>query len=89
LNVEAIFAENAESGLALVKDKDLNIWLLDIALGPGMDGIGLCIRLKKDSRYANVPAIAITAFAKDNLAKFEAAGFSSYLSKPYTADQLN
>ncbi|NQT63944.1 MAG: response regulator [Candidatus Marinimicrobia bacterium] len=88
MNIEAVVAENGESGLDLAKDRDFDIMLLDIALGPGIDGIELCTRLKKQPRFAKTPPIAVTAFAQENLEKFEAAGFAGYLSKPYTSDQL-
>ena len=62
--------------------------LLDIALGPGISGIQLCEQLKQESRFSNTPAIAVTAFAKDNLDEFDRVGFVGYLPKPYTFDQL-
>lgn len=62
--------------------------MIDIALGPGIDGFEVCSQFKHDDRYSEAPAVAITAFAKENLEGYETAGFSDYLSKPYSADQL-
>jgi len=88
LNVEFLEAENGEDALELVKDKDVDLLLLDIALGSGISGIQLCEQLKQDSRFSDTPAIAVTAFAKDNLKEFDRVGFAEYLSKPYTIEQL-
>jgi len=38
-NIDSIVAEDGESGLEMADDRDIDIFLLDIALGPGMDGI--------------------------------------------------
>ncbi|NQV30083.1 MAG: response regulator [Candidatus Marinimicrobia bacterium] len=87
-NIEVISAESGEQALEAMKDAVVDIMLLDIALGPGITGIQLCERLKLDLRFSETPAIAVTAFAKDNLKEFERVGFSDYLAKPYTIDQL-
>ena len=88
LNVEYLEAENGEDALELVRDKDIDVLLLDIALGFGISGIQLCEQLKQNSRFSDTPAIAVTAFAKDNLKEFDRVGFAGYLSKPYTFEQL-
>ncbi len=83
-----LVAEDGEKALLLMRDQQADLFLIDIALGPGIDGIEVCRRLKKDIRNSDTPAIAVTAFEKDELVGFESAGFSEYLPKPYTADQL-
>lgn len=88
LNVDAIVAENGEVALKLMEDTTADFLLLDIALGPGISGIELCEKLKQDSRFKNTPALAVTAFSKENLKEFERVGFKGYLPKPYTLEQL-
>ncbi len=88
LDMEFVAAESGESALAMVEDQNLDILLLDIALGPGIDGITLCEQLKQLPRFAEIPAVAITAFAKDHLNDFKRVGFNEYISKPYQFDQL-
>ena len=88
LNIDALVAENGEDGLKLMKDASVDVMLLDIALGPGISGIQLCEQLKQAARFSNTPAIAVTAFSKDNLEEFDRVGFVGYLPKPYTFDQL-
>ena len=89
LDIAFVEAENGEEALEIMKDAKVGIMLLDIALGPGMSGIQLCERLKQEARFSNTPAVAVTAFAQDNLADFERVGFSGYLSKPYLFEQLS
>jgi len=88
LNIVAHAAETGEAALELVKDKQLDIMLLDIALGPGISGIELGEQLKQKPRYLETPMVAVTAFSKDKLKQLDEAGFADYLAKPYTLDQL-
>jgi len=88
LNYLSIAAETGEEALELMKEKDADILLLDIALGPGISGLELGAILKKEARFAKVPMVAVTAFSKDKLANFDEAGFSDYMAKPYTFVQL-
>ncbi len=88
LSIHAIAAENGEDALDLMKDKTVDIMLLDIALGAGISGIQLCELLKMESRFTDTPAVAVTAFAKDHMEEFDRVGFAEYLAKPYTAEQL-
>jgi two-component system cell cycle response regulator DivK len=56
--------------------------LLDIQL-PDIDGIEVLARLRQLPGGADVPVIALTAFAMEgDEARFRSAGFDGYLSKP-------
>lgn len=88
LEFQAHAAETGEMALQLMKENTADIMLLDIALGPGISGLELGASLKEDERFAETPMIAVTAFSKDKLATLHEAGFSDYLSKPYTIVQL-
>jgi CheY-like chemotaxis protein len=56
--------------------------LMDIQL-PGIDGLELTRRLKKDSRYRKIVIIALTAYAmKGDEEKARAAGCDGYITKP-------
>ena len=88
LNYSSIAAETGEEAVELMKGKDADILLIDIALGPGISGLELGAILKKEARFSKVPMVAVTAFPKDELAKFDEAGFSDYMAKPYTIVQL-
>lgn len=63
--------------------------LMDISL-PGMDGLTLTRRLKADARYADVPVIAVTAFAmKGDEQKALDAGCAAYITKPIDTRRLS
>lgn len=88
LNYQVLTAESGEQALVLMKDKQVDLMMLDIALGPGISGIELGILLKKEKRLSNTPMIAVSAFSRDKFKKLKTAGFVDYLAKPYTMDQL-
>ncbi len=75
-------AATAEEGLVLARAHFPALILMDIQL-PGMDGITALGRLRADPVTAEIPAVALTAFAmKDDQARFLQAGFTGYLVKP-------
>ncbi len=88
LEYQSHAAETGEQALEMMKDKNADIMLLDIALGPGISGLELGATLKQEDRFQNVPMVAVTAFSKDKLHTLHEAGFSDYMSKPYTIVQL-
>lgn len=75
-------AEDAESARLLLEHRIPNLILMDIAL-PGMDGLTLTRLLKAQSRYADVPIVALTASAmRGDEEKALAAGCIGYITKP-------
>jgi two-component system, cell cycle response regulator DivK len=75
-------AETAEDGLALARVQRPNLVLMDVQL-PGMDGVEALGRLRSDPVTADIPVVALTAFAmKDDRDRFLAVGFDGYLEKP-------
>lgn len=71
------------------KSKEYDIILMDIAL-KGIDGTTAMKEIKKiSSRYSTIPIIAFTAFAMlGDKESFLKAGFSHYISKPFTKSKL-
>jgi len=62
--------------------------LMDIRL-PDIDGVEALRRLRADERTAEIPVLAVTAQAMDgDRARFLAAGFDGYLSKPVDIVEL-
>ncbi len=88
LEYASIAAETGEQALELMKDQSVDMMLLDIALGPGISGLQLGQTLKQEQRFEKTPMVAVTAFSKDKLETLDEAGFSDYMSKPYTIGQL-
>jgi serine phosphatase RsbU (regulator of sigma subunit) len=81
-NYEIITAADGEAGLAMAREKQPDLILLDIMM-PKMDGLEVCRRLKGDRSVPFMPIIMVTAKAdsKDVVAGLEAGG-DEYLTKP-------
>ncbi len=81
-NYDIITAADGEAGLAMARDRQPDLILLDIMM-PKMDGLEVCRRLKGDSSLPFTPIIMVTAKAdsKDIVAGLEAGG-DEYLTKP-------
>lgn len=75
-------AVDAEAGLAMARDRQPQLILMDIQL-PGMDGLEATAVLKADPVTRLIPVIAITALAmKGDEARIRAAGCDGYIAKP-------
>jgi len=89
MNIDVIDAESGEEALELVKDRiDVSGMLLDIALGPGISGLELGEQLKAKEQFKNIPMVAVTAYEKQLLGDYRGKGFTGYLQKPYSAEEL-
>ena len=83
-----IEAENGEQGL----EKTLNV-LPDLVISdvmmPRMDGIALCVALRRDQRTQDIPVVMLTAkAAEDDKIEGLRAGADDYLHKPFSAREL-
>jgi two-component system cell cycle response regulator DivK len=75
-------ATDAEAGLALARDGQPQLILMDIQL-PGMDGLEATTLLKQDEATRAIPVIALTALAmKGDEERIRAAGCDGYIAKP-------
>lgn len=75
-------ASDAEAALALLADARPDLILLDIQL-PGMDGLALTRRLKRDPAMRGVRIVAVTAYASpDDEERAMAAGCDGFIAKP-------
>ena len=82
-----LLANNGHEALEYVRSKsDIKLVLIDLCM-PEMDGI-YATKLIKTIR-PNLLVVAQTAYNFNNIQhNFEEYGFSAFLSKPYTQDQL-
>jgi CheY-like chemotaxis protein len=80
---------DGQSGIEKCKINDYDIILMDIAL-KGISGTEAMSEIKKlNGKYSKIPIIAITAFAMlGDKESFLKAGFSHYISKPFTRTKL-
>jgi len=82
-------AEDGITGLSLAQQTNFDLVLMDINLGPGIDGIETMHRIRKIPGYYKVPIIAITAYAMGgDKERFKSEGFDAYLAKPFYKENL-
>ncbi|MBP2030168.1 two-component system cell cycle response regulator DivK [Methanohalophilus levihalophilus] len=85
LEADGYDVEQAEDGpmaLSLIKDKKVDLILLDMQL-PKMDGLEVLSRLKNSEETKDVPVVALTAHSmRGDEGKFINAGCNGYISKP-------
>jgi len=75
-------AMDAEEALALLQTWQPDLILMDIQL-PGIDGLELTRRLKRDPRHRKIVIVALTAYAmKGDEDKARDAGCNGYVTKP-------
>jgi CheY-like chemotaxis protein len=83
-------ASSGEEALHAIEHGRFDVLVSDIGM-PGMDGYALIRKLRAEKRRerAELPAIALTAFARaDDRVRALTAGFQSHLSKPVDGEQL-
>jgi PAS domain S-box-containing protein len=87
-------ASDGESALAMLvqasrEGDPFDVALLDMLM-PGMDGAELGRRIKADPAIAETRLIMLTSLGdRGDVAKFDQAGFSGYLTKPLRRSQLH
>jgi two-component system, cell cycle response regulator DivK len=86
---EVTIAGSAEAALDVAVRTPFDLVLLDINLGNGPDGGEVLRTLRGKETYQSVPMGAVTAYAMPgDRERFLQMGFDSYLSKPFTGDEL-
>lgn len=81
-------AENGERALALARQHHPDLILLDIMM-PGIDGLEVCRRLRRDPVTASIPIMMLTALdgTVDEVLGLE-NGADDYLAKPFDVHVL-
>jgi CheY-like chemotaxis protein/signal transduction histidine kinase/HAMP domain-containing protein len=88
-DIEVLDAENGLDALKLLEQQDhIDLILMDIMM-PELDGYETIRRIRKFTKYAQIPIIALTAKAmKGDRQKCIESGASDYLSKPVDMEKL-
>jgi HAMP domain-containing protein/CheY-like chemotaxis protein/GAF domain-containing protein len=88
-NMQVLSASNGQDAIRQIEStEDLSLVLMDIMM-PEMDGYETMRRIRSDSRFRQLPIIALTAKAmKGDREKCLEAGASDYVAKPVNSDQL-
>ena len=82
-------ASQAAEAYLLALQRPFDLILMDIDLGEGPDGAELLRQLRAVPEYADVPMVAVTAFAMPgDRERFLEMGFTAYVSKPFDVDEL-
>ena len=83
---EAEIVSDGEQALAIVKEKDFDLILLDIML-PGIDGYEICRQLRRDE--TSIPIIMLTAKGQEaeKVLGLE-LGADDYITKPFSPLEL-
>ncbi len=85
---DVVFAYDGQDGLDKARSLNPDLIISDVML-PRIDGYKMCSLLKKDSRYAGIPVIMLTARAEENDKKTGVeAGADAYLTKPFESPAL-
>ena len=85
---EVVLAEDGFDALAKINDHAPGLIFCDILM-PRLDGYQTCAIIKRNPRFAHVPVIMLSS--KDGLfdkARGRMVGSESYLTKPFTKEQL-
>jgi len=79
-------ADNGEDAVALVKENDYDLILMDIHI-PGISGIEATQQIREFKKQ--IPIIALTAVTIDeNLDDFYKAGFNEIIPKPFKTEEF-
>src|SRR5512135_1835707 len=85
-------AANAPSGLALMRDRQPNLVLLDAMMSYELAGIGIIRTVRQDPELAHIPLILISAVLSDDEDRFLPADernmVDRFLTKPISPDAL-
>jgi two-component system, cell cycle response regulator DivK len=74
--------ETGEEALEVIGERRPDVVLLDVQL-PGIDGVETLRRLRSDPQTADLPVVAVTAYAmRGDRDQFLADGFDAYIAKP-------
>ena len=80
--------ENGPEGIQGIRSAPPDAVLLDISL-PGMDGVEVLSRIRREPRLAKLPVIALTAHAMaGDRDRYLAAGFDEYVTKPIVDENV-
>lgn len=80
--------DNGKAALKAAHQRDYDCILMDISM-PEMDGLEATQHIQSETRNANTPIIALTAYAlRGDRERFLSAGMSDFLAKPVEKEEL-
>jgi len=89
LGFNTVTAYTGEDALEVLKVNHIDCLLLDIHLGQGMSGLVLMETIRAIKKYRDTPIAALTAYFGGGMHEvLLEKGFSDFLAKPFTINQL-
>ena len=83
-----VFALDGEEGLLMAAKEKPDLILADVIM-PGIDGLEVCRRLRKDPATRHIPIISTTAAGMDDVERqCLSAGADDCIRKPYESADL-
>jgi two-component system chemotaxis response regulator CheY len=83
-----VHAENGLEAVQEIFDQKIDVVICDWNM-PKVTGLEVLLKIRSDSRFKNLPFLMLTAEAyRENITAAMAAGTSTYVVKPFTADVL-
>ncbi|MFW6337332.1 MAG: response regulator [Alkalispirochaetaceae bacterium] len=80
--------KTGEEGLKLTRELEPDVLVLDLML-PGLDGLTVCNRLKREESTRSIPVIMLTAKAEDaDIVTGLELGADDYVTKPFSPKVL-
>lgn len=80
-------ARNGSECLVLARERLPDLIVMDLSM-PGLDGWGVLRELKADQLTLEIPCMAVTAHADLDRGQALKTGFSAYVSKPFSSEDL-
>ena len=88
IGLEVDIAKDGRVAVEMVGRRDYDIVLMDMQM-PVMDGVAATIEIRKDSRFRDLPIVAMTANAmQQDQERCTAAGMNGHVAKPIEPDEL-
>jgi two-component system, OmpR family, alkaline phosphatase synthesis response regulator PhoP len=81
-------ASRGDDAIAAVDRDPPDAVIVDVMM-PGVDGYGVCERLRLDPRFGNLPIVMLTARSQEeDLDRGTALGIAGYMTKPFDPSEL-
>lgn len=85
----ALEAANAEEALTVLEATQVQCLILDVSLGPSINGFQLAEKLRDDPRHCRTPVVFLTAHALSaEVRRGRELGAAAYITKPFSLQQV-
>jgi DNA-binding response OmpR family regulator len=85
---EVMTATSGGAGLRTAREMHPDLLILDWMM-PGLDGLEVCIEVRRDPSFATMPVMFLTAKAEEgDMIEAAEAGGNDYITKPFSPREL-